>query len=107
MLDIILTYKFTVVPMQVNISSNPVTTTGVYQAGSSVTLTCQAYGGYPPLTYNWNSTCDGNCFVLNEETQSVQDSSLHSGDGGVHTCSVTDYVGCTGSATIQMTVSGN
>ena len=99
--------KYTVVPMQVNISSNPVTITGVYQAGSSVTLTCQAYGGYPPLTYNWNSTCDGNCFVLDEGTQSVQDSSLHSGDGGVHTCSVTDYVGCTGSATIQMTVSGN
>lgn len=99
--------KFTAVPIQVNISSNPVTTTGVYQAGSSVILTCQAYGGYHPLMYNWNSTCDGNCFVFNEETQSVRDSSLHSGDGGLHTCSVTDYVGRTESSTIRMTVSGN
>lgn len=88
-----------------NISSSPVGEAGVYQAGSSVTLTCQAYGGSPPLTYVWNSTC-GNCFVLEEMTQSVTRSALHSRDSGIHTCSVVDYVGHSGLAIIQMTVSG-
>ena len=95
-----------VAELQVNISTNPVTETGVYQAGSSVTLTCQAYGGSLPLSYYWNSTCDGNCFTLEEATQSVGESALHSRDSGNHTCSVTDYVGHTGNATTQITVSG-
>lgn len=93
--------------LQVTISSNPVTETGVYLAGSSLILTCQANGMYLPLTYRWNSTCEGDCFALEETTPSVQDSALHSGDGGVHTCSVTDYVGHQGMATFQMTVSGD
>ena len=93
--------------LQVNISSNPVSDGGVYQAGSSVVLTCQANGGALPLTYYWNSTCDGSCFVLGEITQSVESIALHSRDSGIHICSVTDYVGNTGTATIQMTVSGN
>lgn len=92
--------------LQVNISSSPVGEAGVYQAGSSVTLTCQAYGGSLPLTYVWNSTCRGNCFVLEEITQSVTRSALHSRDSGIHTCSVVDYVGHSGFAMIQMTVSG-
>lgn len=91
--------------LQVNISSSPAGDAGVYQAGSSVTLTCQAYGESPPLTYVWNSTC-GNCFVFEEITQSVTRRALHSRDGGIHTCSVVDYVGHIGFAMIQMTVSG-
>ena len=93
--------------LQVNISANPVTETGVYQAGSSVILTCQAYGGSLPLTYFWNSTCDGSCFALEETTQSIGVSALHSRDSGDHTCSVTDYVGHTGNTTTQMNVSGS
>ena len=83
------------------------TETGVYRAGSSVLLTCQASEGSPPLMYFWNSTCVGSCFALEETTQSVQESALHSGDSGIHTCSVTDYVGHSGTASIQITVSGN
>ena len=94
--------------LQVNISSNPVSDGGMYEAGSPVVLTCQANGGALPLTYYWNSTCDGgSCFVLGEITQPVESIALHSRDSGIHTCSVTDYVGNTGTATIQMTVSGN
>ena len=92
--------------LQVNISSSPVSEAGVYQAGSSVTLTCQAYGGSLPLTYVWNSTCDGNCFVLEETTQSVTNSAVHSRDSGSHNCSVTDYVGHSGFAVLQMSISG-
>lgn len=91
--------------LRVNISSSPVGESGVYQAGSSVTLTCQAYGGSLPLTYVWNSTCE-NCFVIEVIMQSVTRSALHSRDSGIHTCSVVDYVGHTGFAVIQMTVSG-
>ena len=64
-------YIHTVVAeLQVNVSTNPVTETGVYQAGSPacrVTLTCQAYGGSLPLSYYWNSTCDGNCSLLRRQ----------------------------------------
>ena len=78
-----------------------------YQAGSSVTLLCQAMNGHPPLSYAWNSTCPlGVCFVYGEDTQSVSESILHSRDSGTHTCLVTDYIGRTGSASIQMTVTG-
>ena len=91
--------------LRVNISSSPVGESGVYQAGSSVILTCQAYGGSLPLTYVWNSTCE-NCFVIEVIMQSVTRSALHSRDSGIHTCSVVDYVGHSGFAMIQMTVSG-
>lgn len=74
--------------------------------GSSLSLICQAQGGHPPLLYNWNSTCDGLCFVLGKMAGSIRKSALHSIDSGNHTCSVTDYAGRTGSATMELTLSG-
>lgn len=88
------------------IPSPPTPEAGAYQAGSSITLTCQVQGGYAPLTYSWNSTCDGVCFALGETTNSISKAALHSVDTGNYTCTVTDYTGRTGSATIQISLSG-
>ena len=79
---------------------------GAYQVGSSLTLTCQAQGGHAPITYNWNSTCMGLCFVLQETVNTITKNALHSIDGGSHTCSATDFAGRSGSDSISITVSG-
>lgn len=71
-----------------------------------MSLTCQVERGTPPLTYNWNSTCDGLCFVPGKTAQYIEERAIHSKDGGNHTCSVTDYTGHTGNDTIQMIVTG-
>lgn len=92
--------------LQVNISSTPVTNDGTYQAGSSVSLVCNAEGGTLPLTYEWNSTCDGPCFTIEKTMQAIGKSVLHSRDTGNHTCSVEDYTGHSGNDTIQMVVTG-
>ena len=93
--------------LQINISSTPHTTSGVYRAGSSASLVCNVEGGVPPLTYKWNSTCNGLCLItFGKTSQTIEHSALHSRDTGNHTCSVEDYAGHSGNDTIQMTVSG-
>ena len=47
-----------------------------------------------------------NCFVKGGTTRSVTRHGLHSVDSGTHTCNVTDALGCTGNATIDMNVMG-
>ena len=79
---------------------------GAYQVGSSLTLTCQAQGGHAPITYNWNSTCMGQCFVLEEIVDTITKNALHSIDSGSHTCSAMDYTGRSGNDTVSITVSG-
>ena len=79
----------------------------IYTPGSMVQLTCSAGGGFGPLVTNWTSTCTGSCFVLQQSTQdSIMTDILHSVDGGNHTCTVHDDVGNSGSATIEIIVSG-
>ena len=77
-----------------------------YRAGSSITLTCRVEGVVDGLTYSWSSTCTHNCFVRGKTTRSVTRHGLHSVDSGTHTCNVTDALGCTGNATIDMNVMG-
>ena len=79
----------------------------LHQASSSLNLTCSVQGqSDAQLSYQWTSTCTGNCFVLGSTTQSITQTALHSVDSGTHTCSVTDALGNQGMATIQMTVVG-
>jgi len=88
----------------------------IYRAGSSITLTCRVKrvvasfsrleGVEDGLTYSWSSTCTHNCFVRGKTTRSVTRHGLHSMDSGTHTCNVTDALGCTGNATIDMNVMG-
>ena len=92
--------------LQLTISSTPDPGDTTFPAGSSVALTCHVDGGHPPLSYQWSSTCDQQCFVTGQTTQSIAQSVLHSSDSGNHTCDVKDYVGHTGSTYIEMIVSG-
>ena len=70
-----------------------------------MSLVCNVEGGVLPITYNWNSTCDG-CFTLGKTSQTIQHNALHSRDTGNHICSVEDYTGHSGNDTIQVIVSG-
>lgn len=79
----------------------------IQQASSPVTLNCGVTGvSYSPLSYQWTSTCTGSCFVLLGDTATLTQSSLHSVDSGNHTCSVTDALGNSGSATAEIVVAG-
>ena len=78
-----------------------------YLAGSSVVLSCSATGAVGLVTYEWTSTCTGECFITSQSTQNtVIKDSIHSIDGGNHTCTITDDIGNSGSTTIQMHVAG-
>ena len=78
-----------------------------HQASSSLNLTCTVSGlATAPLTYQWTSTCSGNCFVLQNEESTVFSNALHSIDSGNHTCSVTDALGNIGTAITEIVVEG-
>ena len=97
------------IPVSITITSNPMPMGSVYQAASSVTLTCEIddTGTFAPLTYQWISTCLGDCFVRNQTSPVVSREGLRSIDAGSHTCTVTDDVGNRGSAqTVTITVMG-
>ena len=79
----------------------------VYAPGSSVQLMCSVDGPFPITVTRWNSTCTGDCFVLQQSAQqSIMKSILQATDAGNHTCTIIDDVGNTGSATVEVLVSG-
>ena len=75
-----------------------------YRPATSVTLTCEVEGATGTVSYQWTSTCSS-CFVSGT-SQSVSQSRLFSTDAGVHTCTVTDGGGNTGSASTEMNIIG-
>ena len=80
-----------------------------YLAATSLTLTCNLIIGseaVEPFTYQWSSTCSGECFVDGQTTAVIMQSALRSIDSGTHTCTVTDDVGNSGSASIDIAVVG-
>ena len=105
-LTILLSFHLVLAELQIAISSSPDSENNEYIAGSSVSLTCDVNGGHLPLMYEWNSTCSGDCFVHSQNTGAILQDILHSVDSGNHTCYVLDYVGHSGSASIEMVVTG-
>ena len=78
-----------------------------YHAATSVDISCgTVVGMHEPAMYEWTSTCTGDCFVLGSTNATVTQPVLRSADSGSHTCSVTDAVGNTGEATINVNVFG-
>ncbi len=75
-----------------------------------VTLTCQVEGATGTVTYQWTSTCTGQCFVLRspQTEPSVTQDFLRAGlDDGTHTYTATDSGGGeTGSASFLMRIIG-
>ena len=78
-----------------------------YPVGSPLTLTAGISGDYTaPLSYQWTSTCDGECFVAGGSTKSLNRYALRSVDSGWHTCVVTDYLGNSGTAQTIINATG-
>ena len=96
------------IPVSIRTTSTPLPLGSVYQAASSVTLTCEIddTGTFAPLTYQWTSTCLGDCFVRDQTSPVVSREGLRAIDAGSHTCTVTDDVGNTGSASVEIIVTG-
>ena len=91
--------------LEVEIGSSP--TGPKYQAASSGSLICEITGNFfGTATYQWSSTCTGDCFVLGRNTPTVSTGAFRSIDSGAHTCTAVDAVGNSGTATIQMNVVG-
>ena len=79
-----------------------------HHAATSLNISCGTVAAnvYEPAMYEWTSTCTGDCFLLWSTDATVTRSVLRSTDSGSHTCSVTDAVGNTGAATIDVNVFG-
>ena len=77
-----------------------------YRAASSVTLRCVATGTTGGLTYRWSSTCRSDCFAYSTTAQTISENMLMSRDAGVHTCTVTDGAGSTGTNSTTMNIVG-
>ena len=75
-----------------------------YRPATPVTLTCEVEGASGTVSYQWTSTCSS-CFVSGT-SQSVSRSRLFSTDAGVHTCTVRDWGGNTGSGSTEMNIIG-
>ena len=78
------------------------------EAADSLSLTCQAIGGTGVYTYQWMSSCTGNCFLndVNPITQTIARDALRSADSGLYSCLVTDNAGNNGSDSTQIEVVG-
>ena len=103
-------YLFSVLKVTIGITYNPPTdftlpSPPYYRPGTSVTFTCQAHGATGRVRYRWSSTC-ASCSANSSSAQSVSDSVLKSINAGVHTCTVTDGSGNTGSKSTEMKVIG-
>ena len=65
-----------------------------YRAASGpVNITCTAIGGAGAIQYQWSSTCR-DCPFQSSKAESnsslIMRAAVHSGDSGVHTCTVSD-----------------
>ena len=76
-----------------------------YRTASSVTMRCVASGTTGYVRYRWSSTCSS-CFAYSSSSQTISKNCLISTDAGVHTCSVTDGVGNSGSNATTMRIVG-
>ena len=77
-----------------------------YRAASSVTLRCVVIGINNTVSYRWSSTCHSGCFAYNTRAQTISQNMLTLRDAGVHTCTVTDGAGNTGTNSTTMNIVG-
>ena len=93
-------------PISVSIFSTPIGSE--VNAAEALTLACQATGGTGVFTYQWTSTCSGQCLLTsgNAGLSSLARDAARSSDSGVYTCVVTDSAGNSGNASRQIDVVG-
>ena len=76
-----------------------------YRPASSVTLSCVAHSAIGNATYRWTST-EQNSFFHGGTEQNMSQNILTAFDSGIHTCTVTDELGNTGSDHTEMKLFG-
>ena len=83
-----------------------------YRTATSVSLRCVATGAIGYTTFWWSSTCRSDCFAYStsistySSSYTISESFLRLRDAGVHTCTVTDGDGNTGSNMTTMNIVG-
>ena len=83
-----------------------------YRTASSVSLRCVASGTTGVITFRWSSTCRSDCFAYSASTTTssnsytISETFLRARDAGVHTCTVTDSDGNSGSDATTMNIVG-
>ena len=83
----------------------PTYSTPNYRAASSVSLRCVVEGATGSVQYRWSSTCRS-CFASSGYSSTISEHFLRSKDTGVHTCTVTDAIGNSGTYSEQMNIAG-
>ena len=78
----------------------------VLNVAEPLTFACNVQDGTEEYSYQWSSTCTGNCFVTSQMSQSVTRDALLSSDSGNHTCTVLDSAGNSGSDSMTISVIG-
>ena len=77
-----------------------------YRTASAVSLRCVAHGTSGYVSYSWSSTCSSPCFAYSSSSQTISRDFLRWYDAGVHTCTVSDALGNSGSNSTEMKVVG-
>ena len=93
-----------------------------YRAASQLTLSCQVTGATGTVSYQWSSTCTGDCFFdasnsthrtaqnistsFRGDADTMYDFFLRSTDAGTYTCEATDDSGNTGSVSREVKIVG-
>lgn len=77
-------------------------------AAESLSITCQASGGTGTYSYQWSSTCTGNCVLNNRNmaTPTLSRGVARAADSGIYTCAVSDNAGNNGTNSTQILVTG-
>lgn len=76
-----------------------------YRPATAVTLTCRSSDAIGSVKYQWTSTCQ-HCFARGSSQPSITTQILKSTDAGLHTCTITDDAGDTGSNSTEMKLIG-
>lgn len=77
-------------------------------AAEPLSLRCVASGGTGVYSYQWTSTCTGDCFLNsgNQFASAISRGAARSADSGTHTCTVTDNAGNNGTNFTEVQVVG-
>lgn len=93
-------------PISVSIETSP--EGPEINAASALSLRCLASGGTGAYSYQWNSTCAGDCLLsgVNANMNTLSRDAVRSADSGLYTCTVTDNAGNNGTNSTQIQVTG-
>ena len=78
----------------------------IITAAQSLSINCEVFGGTGVYSYQWSSNCTGSCFITGQVSAEVMTNAARSSDSGVHSCTVSDDAGNSGSGSTVISVEG-